>query len=142
MANLIIEVNRYKHRLTLWKKSLFARRYKKWRAFTIATGALGHETPQGVYFIQEKALDPTWEVPDSPWVKDLGLIPGTKVPPEDPNNPLKVAFLAIYQGVGIHGTGDLASLGTDASHGCIRMHPISVKWLYDHAPVGTPVVII
>lgn len=139
--NLIIEVDRPKHRLRLWKKSLFFRRYRVWRQFTIAVGAFGYETPHGFYFIQQKALNPTWEVPESQWARDLGLVPGTKFGPDDPENPLKVAFLAIYRGVGIHGTADLASLGTDASHGCIRMHPDSVRWLYGKVRVGTPVVI-
>ena len=30
--------------------------------------------------------------------------------------------MGIYDGVGVHGTADDASIGSNASHGCIRMH--------------------
>jgi lipoprotein-anchoring transpeptidase ErfK/SrfK len=50
-------------------------------------------------------------------------------------------WLGIYDGAGIHGTADVGSLGTAASHGCIRMSVPDVIELYDMVPVGTPVYI-
>jgi lipoprotein-anchoring transpeptidase ErfK/SrfK len=44
-------------------------------------------------------------------------------------------------GVGIHGTGEDWSIGTRASHGCIRMHVPDVIALYNRTPLGTPVLI-
>ena len=41
----------------------------------------------------------------------------------------------------IHGTPDVESLGTPASHGCIRMRNEDVIELFDLAPVGTEVLI-
>jgi len=43
---------------------------------------------------------------------------------------------------GIHGTMDEGSIGSSASHGCIRMFNNDVKDLYDRVAVGTPVVIV
>jgi lipoprotein-anchoring transpeptidase ErfK/SrfK len=42
---------------------------------------------------------------------------------------------------GIHGTDELSSLGSAASHGCIRMAIPDAIELYDQTPVGTSVYI-
>jgi predicted GNAT family N-acyltransferase len=42
----------------------------------------------------------------------------------------------------IHGTGDEATLGTPASHGCIRMSNRGVVELFDQVPIGTEVDIV
>ena len=42
---------------------------------------------------------------------------------------------------GIHGTTDTASLGSAASHGCVRMSIPDVIDLYDRVDVGTPIYI-
>jgi lipoprotein-anchoring transpeptidase ErfK/SrfK len=49
--------------------------------------------------------------------------------------------MGIFNGAGIHGTDELGSLGSAASHGCIRMAIPDVVALYDQTPVGTPVYI-
>ena len=56
-------------------------------------------------------------------------------------NPLKARWLGIVDGVGIHGTDAIGSLGTRASHGCIRMAVPDVKRLYERVPVGALVMI-
>lgn len=43
---------------------------------------------------------------------------------------------------GIHGTNKPFSIGSYASHGCIRMHNSSVEQLYPWIPRGTPVYVI
>ena len=47
-------------------------------------------------------------------------------------------------GAGIHGIdpSEYCSIGSDASHGCIRMRIPDVIALYAKSPVGTPVYII
>ena len=106
--------------------------------YTVAVGALGFDTPAGLYHIQNKAVDPPWSVPDSDWAGDLA---GTVVPGGVPENPLKARWLGIYDGAGIHGTDQTYSLGTAASHGCIRMAIPDVIELYDQVPVGAPIYI-
>ena len=49
--------------------------------------------------------------------------------------------MGFFDGAGIHGTSDVASLGTAASHGCLRMSVPEVIELYDKVPLGTPIYI-
>jgi lipoprotein-anchoring transpeptidase ErfK/SrfK len=108
------------------------------RSYTVAVGALGFDTPAGLYHIQNKAVDPAWSVPNSDWA---GSLAGTVVPGGVPENPLKERWLGIYDGAGIHGTDQTQTLGTAASHGCIRMSIPEVIELYDKVPVGAPIYI-
>jgi lipoprotein-anchoring transpeptidase ErfK/SrfK len=116
------------------------RLYKKLqlvKSYTVAVGAVGFDTPAGLYHIQNKAVDPTWNVPNSAWAGDLA---GKSIPP-GPDNPLKARWLGIFDGAGIHGTDETYSLGSAASHGCLRMAVPDVIELYDQVPVGTPIYI-
>lgn len=56
-------------------------------------------------------------------------------------NPLKARWMGIFAGAGIHGTDQVSSLGSAASHGCVRMAIPDVIELYDRVPVQTPVYI-
>jgi len=107
------------------------------KQYTVAIGAEGYDTPTGLYHIQDKQVDPVWNVPDSDWAGDLA---GQSIPP-GPDNPLKARWMGIYDGAGFHGTADTASLGSAASHGCVRMSVPDVIDLYDRVDVGTPVYI-
>lgn len=127
----LITVNRGGFKLTLFKN------LKPVKTYTIAVGQVGLETPAGLYAIQDKQVDPTWNVPDSDWAGDLA---GKSIPP-GPDNPLKARWMGIYAGAGIHGTSDDGSLGSAASHGCVRMAVPDVIDLYDRVAVGTPVYI-
>ena len=128
----ILIVNRSAFQLTLYKNLKPAKTYR------IAVGQAGLETPAGRYEIQNKAENPAWHVPDSDWAGDLA---GTVVPADDPSNPIKARWMGIYNGAGIHGTDAVGSLGTAASHGCIRMAIPDVTELYDQVPVSAPVYI-
>jgi lipoprotein-anchoring transpeptidase ErfK/SrfK len=127
-----IVVNRNAFKLTLYKK------LKPSKTYSIAVGQVGLETPAGLYHIQNKAVNPAWNVPDSDWAGDLA---GTVVPGGSPENPLKARWMGIFDGAGIHGTDAINSIGTAASHGCIRMRIPDVIELYDKVPVGAPVYI-
>jgi hypothetical protein len=108
------------------------------RSYRVAVGAAGYDTPRGLHRVQSKERNPTWHVPNRPWAGNLA---GQTIPPGDPRNPLKAAFIAIGNGVGFHGTADLGSIGSAASHGCIRMRVPDVMSLYRNVPVGTPVLV-
>ena len=69
---------------------------------------------------------------------------GTVLEGDDPNNPIKARWIGISNpgnGIGIHGTADDASIGTKATHGCIRMHVPDVEELFEVVPLGTPVYV-
>jgi lipoprotein-anchoring transpeptidase ErfK/SrfK len=124
-------VDRAAFQLRLWKDLKLAKTY------TIAVGQAGLETPAGLYSINDKQVNPSWHVPDSAWAGDLA----GKVIPPGPADPLKARWMGFYDGAGVHGTDDVASLGTAASHGCIRMAIPDVIELYDQVPVGTPIYV-
>ncbi|MEJ7783606.1 MAG: L,D-transpeptidase/peptidoglycan binding protein [Solirubrobacteraceae bacterium] len=109
------------------------------KTYPIAVGAVGLETPAGLYHIQNKAVNPAWTMPNSDWVAPADR--GRVIPGGIAENPLKSRWLGVYDGVGVHGTSDDASIGTNASHGCIRMHVWDVEELYDDVPVGAPIFI-
>ena len=44
-------------------------------------------------------------------------------------------------GIGIHGTPQSYSIGSAASHGCIRMYIHDAEAVFDQVDIGTPVVI-
>lgn len=127
----VITVDRSAFRLHLFK------RLRHEKTYVIAVGKAGYETPTGLYPIQNKAVDPVWSVPNKPWAGELA---GTQIP-AGPDNPLKARWMGIYDGAGIHGTDETETLGTAASHGCIRMSIPDVKDLYRRVGVGTPVYI-
>ena len=128
----VLIVDRQDFTLTLYKDLERAKRYE------VAVGKVGMDTPRGLYQIQTKAENPAWYVPDSEWAGDLA---GEVIDGDDPENPIKARWLGIYDGVGIHGTDDNASIGSAASHGCIRMRIPEVKELYEQVPVGSQVYI-
>jgi lipoprotein-anchoring transpeptidase ErfK/SrfK len=128
----VIIVNRSQFRLRLFKE------LEPKQSFGIAVGQVGLETPAGQYTIANKAINPAWHVPNSAWA---GKLAGKVIPGDDPSNPIKARWLGIFDGVGIHGTSDDGSIGSNASHGCIRMHIPDVEKLYDEVPVGSAVYI-
>jgi len=128
----LMVVDRGGFKLSLYKN------LKLQKTYPIAVGQVGLETPAGVYNIQNKAVNAAWSVPNSDWAGDLA---GTVVPGGVPENPLKARWMGIFDGAGIHGTDDVASLGTAASHGCIRMAIPDVIELYDQVAVQTPIYI-
>ncbi|HEV2723925.1 MAG TPA: L,D-transpeptidase family protein [Thermoleophilaceae bacterium] len=116
----------------------FYRNLKLAKTYKIAVGQVGLETPAGLYRIQNKAVNAAWSVPNSAWA---GSLAGTVIPGGAPNNPLKARWMGIFDGAGIHGTDQVGSLGTAASHGCVRMAIPDVIELYDKVEVQTPVYI-
>ncbi len=127
-----LTLDRTSYQLKLWKDLELAKTY------TVAVGQVGLETPAGTYNIQSKQVDPVWTVPNSAWAGDMA---GQVVPGGVPENPLKARWMGIFDGAGIHGTDDTGSLGSAASHGCVRMAIPDVIDLYDQVDVGTPIYI-
>jgi lipoprotein-anchoring transpeptidase ErfK/SrfK len=68
-------------------------------------------------------------------------IPPYGSPQRQHKGVLGVAKLEMYDGYYFHGTQNEASIGTAASHGCIRMLKDDVLWMYENVPVGTKVYI-
>jgi lipoprotein-anchoring transpeptidase ErfK/SrfK len=127
----VIAINRGAFKLTLYHD------LKPVKTYTIAVGKQGLETPAGRYNIQDKQVNPSWHVPNSAWAGDLA---GRVIPP-GPQDPIKARWMGVNGGAGIHGTDEVSSLGSAASHGCIRMAIPDVEALFDKVEVGDPVFI-
>ncbi len=108
------------------------------RSYRVAVGEPKYPTPIGRFSVQTKQVDPPWNVPNSDWAGELA---GTTVPGGAPNNPLKARWIGFNGSVGFHGTSSVSSLGTAASHGCVRMSEGDVIDLYERVRVGTPVLV-
>jgi len=106
------------------------------KTYEIAIGQSAYPTPTGRYAVIEKKKDPAWFPPNSPWAKGLGPIP------PGPGNPLGTRWIGTSApAIGMHGTYADYSVGTAASHGCLRMHIPDVEELYEQVSVGMPVII-
>ena len=120
------------HKLTLFEDG------EAIRSWIVATGTGDYPTPLGQYSVTEKRYLPTWINPDPEgWGKDMPeeIGPG-------PNNPLGLRALnwSAPGAIRFHGTQAIDSLGTDASHGCVRMANADVIELYDLVEVGAVIV--
>jgi lipoprotein-anchoring transpeptidase ErfK/SrfK len=106
-------------------------------SWTVAVGQPNFPTPTGVYEVTELRYMPTWvnPAPDG-WGSDMPaeIAPGT-------SNPLGLrAINWSAPAIRFHGTENLSSLGTAASHGCVRMSNEDVIELYDMIQVGASIV--
>ncbi|HEU0318690.1 MAG TPA: L,D-transpeptidase family protein [Solirubrobacteraceae bacterium] len=127
----VVTVDRGHFRLRLFKRLVMVKSYG------IAVGRAGLATPAGLYHVEEREVNPSWHVPNSAWA---GALAGQTIPP-GPNDPIVARWLGLGGGIGIHGTNEPFSIGSAASHGCIRMLPSDVIALYPRVPLGTPVFI-
>jgi lipoprotein-anchoring transpeptidase ErfK/SrfK len=127
-----ISVDRTTHVLRLFRALRLVRTYP------VAVGAAGFETPRGIRRVIYKDKNPSWTAPNRPWAYPYQ---GQTFPPGDSRNPLRAWFIALGDGIGIHGTSEEWTVGTSASHGCIRMRASDVSALAPLVPVGTPVLI-
>ncbi len=109
------------------------------RDYPVATAKPGYVTPAGTWEVVNKVENPTWvnPAPDG-WGAGEPLV----IPP-GPGNPLGTRALYLSApGIRIHGTYDSGSIGTYASHGCIRMFISDSEELFPLVPIGTKVIIL
>ncbi len=100
------------------------------RTFSAVVPKPATPTPYGQFFVEE----------------------AVKISPQDTGGPYALAISArsdIFQEfaggpgqIGIHGTNGLSEpLGSEASHGCIRLSPSAITWLVRHIGAGVPVTV-
>jgi L,D-transpeptidase ErfK/SrfK len=112
--------------------------------YPISIGRMDWETPLGVTRIVSKVRNPAWFPPES--VRDEHAADGRPLPrvvPPGPGNPLGAFAMRLgLPGYLIHGTNKPAGVGMRVSHGCIRMFPEDIEFLFARIGVDTPVRII
>jgi len=100
------------------------------KVFEAAVGAPCSPSPTGSFKIVDRIPNPTW------------YTKGRIVPPGK-SNPLGTRWLGLSKkGYGIHGTNQPASIGRDASHGCIRLRIKDIEELFDMVSVGDDVELV
>ena len=112
--------------------------------YPISIGRMDWETPLGMTKVISKVVDPAWYPPQS--VRDEHAAEGDILPrvvPPGPDNPLGSRAMRLgLPGYLIHGTNRPAGVGMRVTHGCIRMFPEDIEFLFQHIDVRTPVRII
>ncbi|RJQ30930.1 MAG: L,D-transpeptidase [Actinobacteria bacterium] len=124
-----IVISRSEAKLYLYKKGKL---FKKW---SVAVGQPAYPTPLGHWKIEGKDVMPAWYNPRSGWAASMPpyIAPGYY-------NPLGVRAMYLNAtGVAIHGTAKVGSIGSWASHGCIRVANEEIVDLYPLVPIGCPV---
>lgn len=106
-------------------------------SYPIAVGRRGWETPKGTFKVMQMFRDPVWVSP----LQSNVVIPGG-----DPDNPLGRHWIGFWTDgknwIGFHGTPNHQSVGTAASHGCIRMYHKDVEELFKKVSLGTEVKVV
>jgi hypothetical protein len=109
---------------------------KKVKSYGIACGMPQYPTPTGHFRVAYLEKNPTWIPPHSVWAREAKAIP------PGPGNPLGTRWIGLdSDAVGIHGTPASWSIGSRASHGCVRMRIPDVEDLFDRVNPGTRVSI-
>jgi murein L,D-transpeptidase YcbB/YkuD len=85
------------------------------RSFRVAVGMPKYQTPLGSFAIRVIEWNPWWHPPESEWAAK------EKVTPPGPDNPMGRVKLYMRPLYFLHGTPFEGSVGSAASHGCIRL---------------------
>jgi lipoprotein-anchoring transpeptidase ErfK/SrfK len=122
--------------LNLKEKRVYVYRGEKLiKKYPVAIGKKGWETPVGEWQVMEKIKNPAW----TSFKTGEVFAPGTE-------NPLGARWIGFWTDgkdvIGFHGTANLKSIGTAASHGCVRMRNRDVKALFPLVKVGTNVKVV
>lgn len=112
--------------------------------FPISIGRMDWATPVGRHRVTSKQKNPTWYPPESiraEHAADGDFLP--KAIPPGPQNPLgDYAMRLSASGYLIHGTNKPVGIGMQVTHGCIRMYPEDIEWLFPQVAVGATVQIV
>jgi L,D-transpeptidase ErfK/SrfK len=113
----------------------------------ISVGRMDWKTPLGVTTIVKKEKNPIWYPPKSvrdTHLKDDGDVLPAFIPP-GPDNPLGEYAMRLGIPGGaylIHGTNKPVGVGMQITHGCIRLYPEDIEFLFGEVPVGMAVRIV
>jgi L,D-transpeptidase ErfK/SrfK len=127
-ANPEIQINIPEYVLTLIDKGQVVKNYD------IAVGTPYEQTPTGSFAIFYKLENPTW-YPGAKFTDQTPVPPGK-------SNPLGTRWMEFAPTFGIHGTNKDWDISTAVSGGCIRMHDVDARELFEIADYGTPVTIV
>jgi lipoprotein-anchoring transpeptidase ErfK/SrfK len=95
------------------------------KSYTFASGSAKYPTPRGTFRIDKVVWNPGWIPPDAKWAKKR-----TAKEAGDPGNPMQLVKIFFKEpDYYIHGTDQVDTIGSAASHGCIRLDPVDAAEL-------------
>jgi lipoprotein-anchoring transpeptidase ErfK/SrfK len=96
------------------------------KTYTFASGSPKYPTPKGNFKIDKVVWNPAWiPPPDAKWAKGK-----TAKEPGNPSNPMQLVKIFFKEpDYYIHGTDQVDTIGSAASHGCLRLDPIDAAEL-------------
>jgi len=110
------------------------------QTFPIGIGGEGKETPVGRTVVADKRAHPVW-IPTKSEHEENPDLPASVGP--GPDNPMgDYALYLGWKGYAMHGTNKPYSIGRRDSHGCIRLFPDDIAWLYRAVAPQTPVAVV
>lgn len=114
------------------------------QTYPVSIGRMDWATPLGKTKLVTKVKDPSWRPPES--IRREHAEQGDPLPeivPAGPDNPLgRYAMRLGIPGYLIHSTNKPYGVGMRVSHGCIRMLPEDIDYLFPQVPTGVPVRIV
>ena len=132
----------YKTVITIDRSSFRLRLFKKFRVIKRYGVAVGHaRLPDADRPLRASRASRSTRPGPRRTRPGRGRWPASRSPAARANNPLRARWMGVSGAVGIHGTGQPWSIGTRASHGCIRMTVADVIDLFERVELGTPVLI-
>lgn len=100
------------------------------KIYSVAVGKPSTPSPQGTFTIERRVVNPVYRH-------------GDRIVEPGPANPVGTRWMGLStKGYGIHGTNEPKSIGTAASHGCIRMGKGDLEEFYALVQVGDQVQIV
>jgi len=118
--SIAVDLNLPAYRLAVWAGDSLIDQ------FTVAIGARRYPTPIGEFALKRVELNPGWIPPASDWARDQSPMP------PGPRNPMGRAKLEFHPTYYLHGTPAPESVGSAASHGCVRLRNDDVLALAEH----------
>jgi len=102
----------------------------------VGIGAEYAQSPVRAFHVKSKDEKPTWVVPDSIYRK---MEDPKRVVPPGPDNPLGDYRIRLdFDLYAIHGTNDPWTVGRLTTHGCVRLYPEDIEYLYPIVDRGYP----
>ncbi|MGH7254753.1 MAG: L,D-transpeptidase [Nitrospirales bacterium] len=98
------------------------------------------DTPRGVFTVTSKLTNPVWRKPDWAFIEEGHPIPD-KIQDRLEAGVLGDYALGFGDGYFIHGTLYTRLLGTNVTHGCIRVGDDDLRYLFQTIPLGATVII-
>ena len=133
-ADVKLQTTEYRVKIELGAHRLTVRKSDEVVVDTpIGVGTAETPTPGGVYYLKELIQPSNPDGDYGPYAYGLSGFS---------NNPELANFNGGNGIIGIHGTNQPDKIGTDVSHGCIRVSNEVITEMASYLPLGTPVEIV